>query len=146
MTPAAPLILHATAVAVDGRALLIRGASGSGKSGLALEMMARGARLVSDDRVVLTLEDGGLWAAPPAPLAGLIEARGLGLLHAAHLPRAEVVALLDLDTPETERLPPRRQIMLHSQNLPLLHNVAHPYFPAALVQYLKGATRDPENG
>ncbi len=146
MSPPHPLILHATAVAVEGRALLIRGASGAGKSGLALEMMARGARLVADDRVVLTLEDGTLWAAPPAPLAGLIEARGLGLLPVDHLPRAELVAVLDLDAPETERMPPRREIMLQSRNLPLLHNAAHPYFPAALVQYLKGATRDPQNG
>lgn len=146
MTTPNPLILHATAVAVTGRALLIRGASGAGKSGLALEMMARGARLVADDRVVLTLEEGALWASPPAPLAGVIEARGLGLLQADHLPRAEVVAVLDLDTPETERLPPLREIMLQTRNLPLLHNAAHPYFPAALVQYLKGATRDPDNG
>ncbi|WP_353473278.1 HPr kinase/phosphatase C-terminal domain-containing protein [Salipiger sp. H15] len=146
MTSPAPLILHATAVAVNGRALLIRGASGAGKSGLALEMMARGAQLIADDRVVLTLEDGRLWASPPAPIAGLIEARGLGLLPVDHLPRAEVVAVLDLDTPETERLPPDREIMLQSRILPLLHNAAHPYFPAALVQYLKGATRDPQNG
>ncbi|MCA0995148.1 HPr kinase/phosphorylase [Alloyangia pacifica] len=143
MTSPEPIILHATAVAVAGRALLIQGRSGAGKSGLALEMMARGARLVADDRVVLTLEDGTLWAAPPAPLAGLIEARGLGILHADHLPRAEVAALLDLDTPETERLPQRRKIMLQGRNLPLLHNAAHPYFPAVLVQYLKGAARDP---
>ncbi|SDH44903.1 HPr kinase/phosphorylase [Alloyangia pacifica] len=146
MSPPHPLILHATAVAVEGRALLILGASGAGKSGLALEMMARGARLVADDRVVLTHEDGTLWATPPAPLAGLIEARGLGLLRAEHLPRAEVFAVLDLDTPETDRMPPCREIMLQSQNLPLLHNAAHPYFPAALVQYLKGATRDPQHG
>ncbi|NDV98423.1 HPr kinase/phosphorylase [Salipiger sp. PrR002] len=143
MMPPEPIILHATAVAVAGRALLIQGRSGAGKSGLALEMMARGARLVADDRVVLTLEGGTLWAAPPAPLAGLIEARGLGILPADHLPRAEVAALLDLDTPETERLPQRREIMLQGRNLPLLHNAAHPYFPAALVQYLKGAARDP---
>ncbi|WP_226624274.1 HPr kinase/phosphorylase [Alloyangia pacifica] len=146
MTAPDPLILHATAVAVNGRALVIRGASGAGKSGLALEMMARGAQLVADDRVVLTLEGNTLWASPPAPLAGLIEARGLGLLQADHLPRAEVAAVLDLDTPETDRLPQPREIMLQSRNLPLLHNAAHPYFPAALVQYLKGARRDPKDG
>ena len=61
MPPSAPLILHATAVAVAGRGLLIRGASGSGKSGLALEMMARGAQLVSDDRVIVSDRDDGLW-------------------------------------------------------------------------------------
>uniref|UniRef100_A0A2A3JVA3 Serine kinase n=2 Tax=Alloyangia mangrovi TaxID=1779329 RepID=A0A2A3JVA3_9RHOB len=146
MTVPDPLILHATAVAVNGRALLIRGASGAGKSGLALEMMARGAQLVADDRVVLTLAAGALWASPPALLAGMIEARFLGLLRVDHLPRAEVVAVLDLDTPETERLPPHREIVLQTRNLPLLHNAAHPYFPAALVQYLKGATRDPRDG
>ena len=68
-------ILHATAVTVAGRGLLIRGASGSGKSGLALEMMARGATLVADDRVIVSLRDNTLWLAPPAPLTGMIEAQ-----------------------------------------------------------------------
>ena len=135
-------ILHATAVTVAGRGLLIRGASGSGKSGLALEMMARGATLVADDRVIVSLRDNTLWLAPPAPLTGMIEARGLGLLYADISGPAPLTAVLDLDTLETARLPQRRETMLHGQRIPLLHKTAHPYFPAALVQYLKGGRRE----
>ena len=109
-------------------------------------MMVRGAILVADDHVNLDIAQDRVLLHCPETIAGMIEARGLGLLQADHLPRAEVVAVLDLDTPETERLPPLREIMLQTRNLPLLHNAAHPYFPAALVQYLKGATRDPDNG
>ena len=142
MPPSAPLILHATAVAVAGRGLLIRGASGSGKSGLALEMMARGAQLVSDDRVIVSDRDDGLWLSAPAPLRGLIEARGLGLLGATPCDPAPLVAVLDLDPLETERLPHRRETMLQGRRIPLLHNTAHPYFPAALVQYLRGERKE----
>ncbi|EAU43752.1 HPr kinase/phosphorylase [Salipiger bermudensis] len=135
-------ILHATAVAVAGRGLLIRGASGSGKSGLALEMMARGALLVADDRVIVSLRDGALWLAPPAPLSGMIEARGIGLLNAATSGPVRLAAVLDLDEVETARLPQRRETMLQGQRIPLLHKTAHPYFPAALVQYLKGGRKE----
>ena len=135
-------ILHATAVTVAGHGLLIRGASGSGKSALALEMMAHGATLVADDRVIVSLRDNTLWLAPPAPLTGMIEARGLGLLHAETSGPAPLAAVLDLDTLETARLPQRRETMLHGQRIPLLHKTAHPYFPAALVQYLKGGRKE----
>ncbi|WP_335946679.1 HPr kinase/phosphatase C-terminal domain-containing protein [Salipiger bermudensis] len=135
-------ILHATAVAVAGRGLLIRGASGSGKSGLALEMMARGALLVADDRVIVSLHDGAPWLAPPAPLSGMIEARGIGLLNAATSGPVRLAAVLDLDKVETARLPQRRETMLQGQRIPLLHKTAHPYFPAALVQYLKGGRKE----
>ena len=136
-------VLHATAVAVAGNGLLIRGASGSGKSGLALEMMARGAALVADDRVIVTARDGALWLSAPSPIAGLIEARGLGLLRAAPARGpVRLVAVLDLDEPETDRLPQCREIMLHGQRIPLLHNSVHTSFPAALVQYLTGGRRD----
>lgn len=136
-----PLILHATAVAVGPRALLIRGRSGAGKSALALEMMARGARLVSDDRVILTAIGDGLAPSAPAALRGLIEARGLGLLQAEVADSSVLVAVLDLDQTETERLPPERTTLLLDRELPLLHNSAHAYFPAALVQYLTGKGR-----
>ncbi|EPX82240.1 HPr kinase/phosphorylase [Salipiger mucosus] len=137
-----PPTLHATAVAVDGRGLLIRGASGSGKSGLALEMMARGAQLVSDDRVILRAAGDALWLTAPKPLRGMIEARGIGLLGADCTDRARLCAVLDLDREEEARLPQRREIMLQGHRIPLLHKSAHPYFAASLVQYLKGGRRE----
>ena len=77
----------------------------------------------------------------PAALRGLIEARGLGLLQAEVADPSVLVAVLDLDQTETERLPPERTTLLLDRELPLLHNSAHAYFPAALVQYLTGKGR-----
>jgi HPr kinase/phosphorylase len=134
----APLVLHASAVAVAGRALLIRGASGAGKSALALEMMGLGARLVADDRVIVTRDTDGLSLSAPEPIRGLIEARGLGLLRAEVSGQARLVAVIDLDVAETERLPPFRTTAILGVDVPLLHNAARAYFAAALVQYLRG--------
>ena len=135
-------VVHASAVAWAGRGLLIRGASGKGKSGIALELMSRGAQLVADDGVVLERTDAGVMMRAPKALQGMIEARGLGLLSAEHLAQAPLSAVLDLDTPETDRLPPRRETTLLGQKVPLLHFFDSPYFPAALMQYLKGGRRD----
>ena len=68
----APLNLHGSAVALEGRGLLILGASGTGKSALALRMMAHGARLVADDRVVLARRGDALIASAPPALRGTI--------------------------------------------------------------------------
>ncbi len=69
-------ILHATAVAWRGRAVLILGRSGSGKSALALQLMALGCTLVADDGVELAVQEGALVARPPEKIRGMIEARG----------------------------------------------------------------------
>ncbi len=134
-----PLTLHASAVALQGRALLITGPSGSGKSGLALALMALGARLVSDDRtLILPRPEGPPLAAAPDPIRGMIEARFLGLLAADPAPPTPIAAVLDLATTETERLPPARVTDLAGPPLPLLHKAETPHFPAALIQYLRG--------
>ncbi|RMD94668.1 MAG: hypothetical protein D6811_02350, partial [Alphaproteobacteria bacterium] len=95
----AQTILHASAVGLEGRGVLILGASGAGKSSLALELMARGAALVADDRVWLTRRGTAVILTPPAAIAGRIEARGVGLLGAAWRP-AELAVAVDLDRPE----------------------------------------------
>jgi serine kinase of HPr protein (carbohydrate metabolism regulator) len=106
-----PSILHATTVAAfrDGgwAGVLIRGASGAGKSDLALRLLAAGWRLVADDRTVAWPSGGRLWARAPKTLAGLIEARGLGIAGAAPLELAPIVLAVDLvDRDETlERTP-----------------------------------------
>ena len=135
------LILHATTVAVSGRAVLITGQSGSGKSALGLELMCRGARLVADDRTVLRLEPIGLMASAPAPLSGLIEARFVGLLCADPMIEAPVALAVDLDRTETERLPQRRTVAYLGQDVALLHKSDAAHFPAAIVQYLSGGRR-----
>ena len=79
---AATATLHATAVAVDGRAALILGASGAGKSSLALQLMALGAVLVADDRTVVQRDGSHIVADVPDTLRGLIEARCLAFTSA----------------------------------------------------------------
>ena len=133
---AAPLTLHASAVALDGRGLLIRGASGSGKSGLALQLMAMGATLVSDDCVRVRREGNRILLDAPDPTRGRIEARGLGILGAEAAADVALAAIVELDTVETDRLPPYRATTLLGVDVAVIHNSAHASFPAALRQYL----------
>ena len=140
MAPADPTgeLLHATTVALSGRGLIILGASGSGKSALALQLMALGALLVADDRTQITREGDGLIARPPPQIAGMIEARGIGLLQADNLDAASLHLAVDLDKREAERLPHPHLWTCLGLTLPCLHNPEAAHFPAALVQYLRG--------
>ena len=106
--------VHASAVLVGARAVLIRGPSGSGKSQLALALLgwaqgdpARFARLVSDDRSHIEAQHGRLLVRPATELAGLIEVRGLGIRRVPHEPRAVVGLVVDLAVSDAERLPAR---------------------------------------
>ncbi|WP_457649807.1 HPr kinase/phosphorylase [Profundibacter sp.] len=132
-----PLVVHASCVAVDGRAVLVVGPSGSGKSALCLQLMALGATLVADDQTILQSGGGGILARAPETIDGLIEARGVGLL-AADSCVARVALVVDLEQVETDRLPPHRTYNLLGQKAPLLHKVEAAHFPAAILQYLKG--------
>ncbi|KFE33987.1 HPr kinase/phosphorylase [Thioclava atlantica] len=137
--PASPFNVHASVVALDpGRGVLIRGASGAGKSALALRLMAYGAHLVADDRVDLSVEDGALIARAPAAIAGRIEARGVGILNAEALERARIILCVDLDRIETDRLPTCRKDSLLGVELPLVLRVQHDHFDVAILQWLKG--------
>ena len=139
-----PGMHHATAIAIGPSGLLIMGTSGSGKSSLALRMIALGATLVADDRVQITRpDDGPPLARAPAPLAGLIEARGLGLLRVGHQASVRLAAAVDLDRAETARLPERRTLDVLGYPLRLFHNVEGAYFPAALKCYLMGESDTP---
>jgi serine kinase of HPr protein (carbohydrate metabolism regulator) len=101
-----PPTIHATAVALGGRAVLLLGAPGSGKSDLALRLIESGWILVADDRVVLLRRDAILLASSPRNLAGLIEARGIGICRVPFLAEAEVALAVQLDSAAAvERLP-----------------------------------------
>ncbi|SHM06209.1 Hpr(Ser) kinase/phosphatase [Paracoccus solventivorans] len=134
--------IHASAVAVEGRGLLILGPSGAGKSSLALALMAQGALLVADDRVLLDARNGRLIAACPPPLAGRIEARGMGILSAAAAGPVPVAQVVDLGRAETMRLPPRRSITLQGIALPLVLGPMGPHLAPALRQLLLGGRSD----
>ncbi|MEA3388387.1 HPr kinase/phosphorylase [Sphingobium sp. CCH11-B1] len=88
--------LHATSVAIDGRAVLLMGPSGSGKSDLALRLIDRGAMLVSDDYTLVKRVDGTLIATAPATIAGKMEVRGIGIVDLPTAGEAPVALLIDL--------------------------------------------------
>jgi len=135
-------IVHATCVAADAGGILILGASGSGKSGLGLALMAHGALLVADDRTVLTRDGDALIATAPDTIRGLIEVRGIGILNAPVADAAPVVLAIDLDRTETHRLPPLRTIGLMGQSVPLLHKVENGHFASAILHYLAWGRRE----
>ncbi len=85
--------------------VLILGESGAGKSLLALELIAAGAKLVADDRVELFVRSGRLMARAPANIAGLIEVRGLGIVEIAHVRDATVTLVVKLADAQPKRLP-----------------------------------------
>lgn len=89
--------IQAGCIAICGRGVLIEGPSGSGKSSLALALIDRGAALVGDDGVVLTVQAGQLWAAPHPHTAGLLEVRNLGILHWPALAAVRICLKLQLD-------------------------------------------------
>ena len=134
--------LHASCVAVEGRGLLILGPSGSGKSALALQLMAHGARLVADDRCLVVPRDGRLLASCPPALSGLIEARGVGILRADPLAEAVLALTVDLGQSESERLPPRRTYALHGIALDLVLGPLSDHLGHSLLQHLRCGRHD----
>lgn len=96
--------VHASTVAIGGRAVLISGSSGSGKSDLALRLLDRGFTLVSDDQTLVRRDSGRLIASAPPNIAGKIEIRGIGVIEIDHLAEAPVALLVEL-TSDIQRLP-----------------------------------------
>ncbi|WP_078059418.1 HPr kinase/phosphorylase [Tropicimonas marinistellae] len=142
-TVAHETILHASCVAVDGRALLVLGASGSGKSTVALDLISLGATLVADDRTVVRSDTSGLIVSPPSPIAGRIEARNVGLLRLPYCAEAELVLALDLDRTEEHRLPPRRETTILGQTVTLLYRPPAVHFASALLHCLRNRRETP---
>nr|WP_318272716.1 HPr kinase/phosphatase C-terminal domain-containing protein [Paracoccus saliphilus] len=128
--------LHATTIALEGRAMVILGPSGSGKSSLALELMAAGASLVADDRTDLRLSAGQLIASAPLPLLGQIEARGIGILSAAPSPPVPVAWVCDLARSEADRLPQLRHQEWLGVRVSLVLGPYRPHLYAALRQLM----------
>jgi len=96
VTPSSEMV-HASAVAIDGRAVLIGGFSGVGKSDLALRLIDRGAMLISDDYCDVRRAEGQLRASAPATILGKIEMRGVGVIEMANVQQVPVALFVDLD-------------------------------------------------
>ncbi|WP_380788640.1 HPr kinase/phosphorylase [Sphingomonas sp. R86521] len=99
--------MHATAVAIGGRAVLIEGPSGAGKSDLALRLIDRGAALISDDQTLVVRSGKILVARAPTEIAGRIEVRGIGIVTMPHVDDVPVGLMVRLDR-QVERMPDRR--------------------------------------
>jgi HPr kinase/phosphorylase len=127
--------VHGSCVAIDGRAVLLRGPSGRGKSDLALRLIDGGARLVADDRVDLRAVRGVLNASAPAPIAGRLEVRGIGILEVPCAPTAPLGLVVDLvERDEIERLPEPRAESFLGVDVPLIRLVAREASAAAKVR------------
>lgn len=129
--------LHASCVAVGNAAVLLCGASGSGKSALALQLIGLGGVLIGDDMVRVTLNQGVPIAHAPDRLAGVIEARGVGLIQVPFQKAAPVHLIVDMDSEEQRRLPPDRWRPILGCEVALLHRVDAPYFAAAVFNLLR---------
>lgn len=139
----ADLNMHASCVCFEGFGVLILGASGSGKSSLALQLMSLGAELVADDRTELAKVGEVVIASAPQKLSGLIEARGVGILRAKPQAATPVSLAIDMDMVETERFPPDRWTEILDVRLRCLHKIDAPHFNIAISQYLRAGRLDP---
>ena len=111
---------HASCVSVQNNGLLILGASGQGKSALALSLMALGGDLVGDDQVELSHENGIIIAKPAPNLAGKIEARYLGILTVDYVQSAQLRLVVDLSRKPDGRLPSASFTTVFNKKLPLV--------------------------
>jgi serine kinase of HPr protein (carbohydrate metabolism regulator) len=150
------MILHAGLVALrlDGfwRGALILGPSGAGKSDLALRALELGLRLAADDRVLVWTSGGApgaplLWGRAPGPIAGLIEARGLGVTPEPALPYAQIVLAVRCVAPgeAIERTPSPATDAVAGTALPLVRlDPLHASAPAKLRRALEYLGRSPQ--
>ncbi|RZM17940.1 MAG: aldolase [Sphingomonas sp.] len=132
--------LHATTVAIDGMAVMIEGASGSGKSDLALRLIDRGAILVSDDQTLVVRAGATLLARAPTTIAGRIEVRGIGILAMPYVEDVPVALFVRLGG-AIERMPERHARKIAGIDV---REVAIAPFEASAPIKVELALRNPE--
>lgn len=126
------VLLHASCVSVNGNGVLICGPAGSGKSSLALNLIALGAELVADDQTLIRRKNKNLIARCPETISHLIEARGLGILTPPTRSDVALTLVVDLETVQSQRIPPPEAYELLGITLPLFRRAPLDAFPAAL--------------
>ncbi len=103
------LLVHGTAVAIGGEAILLRGPSGAGKSDLGLRLIDDGADLIADDQAILQRSGERVVVSAPDAIAGMIEVRGVGIVRIDAMAAAPLALIVDLLlSGEIERLPEPR--------------------------------------
>jgi serine kinase of HPr protein (carbohydrate metabolism regulator) len=122
-------LVHGTAIALAGRAALIRGAAGSGKSDLALRCLMQApttllphtAELVADDQVLIERDGQHLMVRAPPAIRGLLEVRGLGIVRIPAIEAGQLALVVDLVAADkVERLPESRRVVVAGVPVPCL--------------------------
>lgn len=144
-TPSGPdentTLLHATSIAISGQAVLLMGRSGSGKSDLALRLIDRGARLISDDYSQCERRGDALFTSPPGTIAGKMEVRYIGVVSMPNVQDVPVVLAIGLDD-KPQRMPDRATtIDILGVSVPLiLLDAFEPSAPIKVELALRGLT------
>ena len=134
------ILVHATAVAIEGNSVLLRGPPGAGKSDLALRLIDGGAQLVADDQAELQRAAERILVRSPTAIAGLLEVRGIGIVRVGALAEAPLALLVDLVSPEeVERLPEPRPEEVLGLAIPLITLAA---FEASAAAKIRIAVRE----
>ena len=135
-------IVHATAIEIDGKGVLLRGPSGSGKSDLALRLLEAGGVLIGDDRIALSVRDDFVVARVPETIAGKLEIRGLGIVQLPYQAETRVTLVASLvERGEVERLPQKRMVELIGQMVPAIQ--LNPFEESAVAKLKMAATLEP---
>ena len=119
-------LMHATALDVSGKGIVITGKSGAGKSNLALNLISLGAGLISDDQTLFKPNGDKIFLTKPKPVPEVIEARGLGLIPVPTVSGCELSCFVELTNEKPDRLPEANYKVFLGRMVRLIHfNVSH---------------------
>lgn len=130
------IIVHASAISFSGKGILILGASGSGKSKLALALISCGAILIADDQVILNNNKNEIVLSAPKAIRGKIEARNIGILEVSST-KAQLCLVVSLDKTEHNRLPKTKYTEYFGKKIQILHCKNLNGLEHSLIHFLK---------